>query len=424
MINSPKVVFRLEGDLALNNPDRKNANINKVKRETTGMFDYFSNEEKKVINMFDYFDGTLTKEKHINIMLENGKYATKEDIDKRKNEYVKYIENSNIWKCIISFENNYLLKNANYKKLQEDLVKEILPMFFKKIGFDKVENMSYQIALHSDTDNLHYHFSFIEKKPNFIYNNKIDYRREFKIEEKHMNFLKSQIVHNIEKNSIYTSTLIKTNNKIEDLKKYFDKDDKNFILHNKEDLKLENKIYDLGKKLYLNGNGNNGRIKYNSINDKEIKDLVKDIKKYIFNNKNKEFNNDYLEFKKNINVLNNYFKKISLDNHVKDYVNNDLTKNKEKYLNNFILNKIVNYANDNYRLKTLNENNIIKEIIVNKYKNNDLKNRYNILKNYLSNPTNKLINKYEIERAIKSINYEMESSIKEFRKMFDYEKEK
>lgn len=424
MINSPKVVFRLEGDLALNNPDRKNANINKVKRETTGMFDYFSNEEKKVINMFDYFDGTLTKEKHINIMLENGKYATKEDIDKRKNDYVKYIENSNIWKCIISFENNYLLKNANYKKLQEDLVKEILPMFFKKIGFDKVENMSYQIALHSDTDNLHYHFSFIEKKPNFIYNNKIDYRREFKIEEKHMNFLKSQIVHNIEKNSIYTSTLIKTNNKIEDLKKYFDKDDKNFILHNKEDLKLENKIYDLGKKLYLNGNGNNGRTKYNSINDKEIKDLVKDIKKYIFNNKNKEFNNDYLEFKKNINVLNNYFKKISLDNHVKDYVNNDLTKNKEKYLNNFILNKIVNYANDNYRLKTLNENNIIKEIIVNKYKNNDLKNRYNILKNYLSNPTNKLINKYEIERAIKSINYEMESSIKEFRKMFDYEKEK
>ena len=424
MINSPKVVFRLEGDLALNNPDRKNANINKVKRETTGMFDYFSNEEKKVINMFDYFDGTLTKEKHINIMLENGKYATKEDIDKRKNEYVKYIENSNIWKCIISFENNYLLKNANYKKLQEDLVKEILPMFFKNIGFDKVENMSYQIALHSDTDNLHYHFSFIEKKPNFIYNNKIDYRREFKIEEKHMNFLKSQIVHNIEKNSIYTSTLIKTNNKIEDLKKYFDKDDKNFILHNKEDLKLENKIYDLGKKLYLNGNGNNGRIKYNSIDDNEIKGLVKDIKKYIFNNKNEEFNNDYLEFKKNINVLNNYFKKISLDNHVKDYVNNDLTKNKEKYLNNFILNKIVNYANDNYRLKTLNENNIIKEIIVNKYKNNDLKNRYNILKNYLSNPTNKLINKYEIERAIKSINYEMESSIKEFRKMFDYEKEK
>ena len=236
-----------------------------------------------------------------------------------------------------------------------------------------------------------------------------------------MNFLKSQIVHNIEKNSIYTSTLIKTNNKIEDLKKYFDKDDKNFILHNKKDLELENKIYDLGKKLYLNGNGNNGRIKYNSIDDNEIKGLFKDIKKYIFNNKNEEFNNDYLEFKKNINVLNNYFKKISLDNHVKDYVNNDLTKNKEKYLNNFILNKIVNYANDNYRLKTLNENNIIKGIILNKYKDNELKDRYNILKNYLSNPTNKLINKYEIERAIKSINYEMEESIKEFRKMFNYD---
>lgn len=423
MRSSPRVVFKLIGDLALNNPDRKITNINKVKRETAGMFDYYGNEEKKVINMFDYFDGTLTKDKHINIMLENGKFATKEDIDKRKNDYVKYIENSNIWKCIISFENDYLLKNANYKKLQEDLVKEILPMFFKKIGFDKVDNMSYQIALHSDTDNLHYHFSFIEKKPNFIYNNKIDYRREFKIEEKHMNFLKSQIVHNIEKNSIYTPTLIKTNTKIDDLKKYFDRDDKNFILHNKKDLELENKIYELGKKLYLNGNGNNGKIKYNSIDNKEIKGLVKDIKKYLFNNANEDFKKDYLEFKRNINDLNNYFKKISLDNNIKDYVNNDLTKNKEKYLNNFILNKIVNYANDNYKLKTLNENNIIKEIIVNKYKDNDLKDRYNILKNYLSNSTNKLINKYEIEKAIKSINYEMEESIKEFRKMFNYDME-
>ena len=421
MTSSPKVVLKVKGEFALNNPDRKNTNINKIKKETTGMFDYFGNEKKKVINMFDYFDGSLTKEKHINIMLENGKYATKEDIDKRKKDYVKYIENSNIWKCVISFDNEYFNKHTNYKKLQDSLVKEILPMFFKKMGFDKIENMSYQIALHSDTDNLHYHFSFIEKKPNFEYNDRIDYRREIKIDKKDLNFLKIQIIHSIEKNSIYTPTLIKTNNKIEDLKKYFDKDDKNFILHNKRDLELENKIYYLGEKLYLKELGNNGKIKYNSINDKEIKDLVKDIKKYIFNNANEDFKNDYIEFKNNKNILNSYFKKISLDNHVKDYINNELTKNKEKYLNNFILNGIVNYANDNYRLKTLNENNIIKGIIVNKYKDNDLKDRYNILKNYLSNPTNKLINKYEIEKAIKSINYEMEESIKEFRKMFNYD---
>ena len=54
--------------------------------------------------------------------------------------------------------------------------------------------MSYQIALHSDTDNLHYHFSFVEKKPNFKYNNKIDYRREFKIEKKDMNFTEELFV--------------------------------------------------------------------------------------------------------------------------------------------------------------------------------------------------------------------------------------
>ena len=184
MTSSPKVVLKIKGDFALNNPDRKNTNINKIKKETTGMFDYFGNEKKKVINMFDYFDGSLTKDKHINIMLENGKYATKEDIDKRKKDYVKYIENSNIWKCVISFDNEYFNKHTNYKKLQDSLVKEILPMFFKKMGFDKIENMSYQIALHSDTDNLHYHFSFIEKKPNYNYDNKIDYRRELKIDKK------------------------------------------------------------------------------------------------------------------------------------------------------------------------------------------------------------------------------------------------
>ena len=218
MTNRPKVVLKVKGDFALNNPDRKTYNINKVKKETTGMFDYFGNEEKRVINMFDYFDGSLTKDEHINIMLEDGKYATKEDINKRKEEYVKYIEKSNIWKCVISFDNDYLTKKCNYKKLQVDLVKEILPMFFKRIGFANIENMSYQVALHSDTDNLHYHFSFIEKNPNFKGYGELNYRRELVFDRKDMNFLKSQIIHNIEKNTLYTPTLIKTNNKIEEKK--------------------------------------------------------------------------------------------------------------------------------------------------------------------------------------------------------------
>ena len=136
-MTSPKVVVKIQGDYSLNNVDRKTKNVNKINNATTNMFDYYGNEEKRLLNMFDYYNGTLTKDNYVNIMLENGKYATKEDIEKRKIQYLKYIENSNIWKCVISFNNDYLEKNIHYEKLEKALMKEILPMFFKKIGFTK-----------------------------------------------------------------------------------------------------------------------------------------------------------------------------------------------------------------------------------------------------------------------------------------------
>ena len=383
------------------------------------MFDYYGNEEKRLLNMFDYYNGTLTKDNYVNIMLENGKYATKEDIEKRKIQYLKYIENSNIWKCVISFNNDYLEKNIHYEKLEKALMKEILPMFFKKIGFIDINNMSYQIALHSDTDNLHYHFSFIEKKPNFKYIDKVGNRRKLKINENDINFLKNQIVHYIEKEKIYTSLLKETNKDIDKLKKYFDNKEKCFVLKNKNDLILENKIYELGKLLYNSNKISDNKIKYNSLKSKEIKNLTREIKKYIFGT-DKNISQDYKVFNHNLNKINDYFIEISKDNNIKDYINSNLVLSKKNYINNYILNSIVNYAN--YKYKKVKEQDILQKIILDKYKNNKMKNRYSILKSYLSN--NVLINKKEIDYALRKLNYEMQECIKEFDKMFNYEKDR
>ena len=418
-MTSPKVVVKIQGDYSLNNVDRKTKNVNKINNATTNMFDYYGNEEKRLLNMFDYYNGTLTKDNYVNIMLENGKYATKEDIEKRKIQYLKYIENSNIWKCVISFNNDYLEKNIHYEKLEKALMKEILPMFFKKIGFIDINNMSYQIALHSDTDNLHYHFSFIEKKPNFKYIDKVGYRRKLKINENDINFLKNQIVHYIEKEKIYTSLLKETNKDIDKLKKYFDNKEKCFVLKNKNDLILENKIYELGKLLYNSNKISDNKIKYNSLKSKEIKNLTREIKKYIFGT-NKNISQDYKVFNHNLNKINDYFIEISKDNNIKDYINSSLVLSKKNYINNYILNSIVNYAN--YKYKNVKEQDILQKIILDKFKNRKIKNRYSILKSYLSN--NVLINKKEIDYTLRKLNYEMQECIKEFDKMFNYEKDR
>lgn len=418
-MTSPKVVVKIQGDYSLNNVDRKTKNVNKINNATTNMFDYYGNEEKRLLNMFDYYNGTLTKDNYVNIMLENGKYATKEDIEKRKIQYLKYIENSNIWKCVISFNNDYLEKNIHYEKLEKALMKEILPMFFKKIGFIDINNMSYQIALHSDTDNLHYHFSFIEKKPNFKYIDKVGYRRKLKINENDINFLKNQIVHYTEKEKIYTPLIKETNKDIDKLKKYFDNKEKCFVLNNKNDLILENKIYELGKLLYNSNKISDNKIKYNSLKSKEIKNLTKEIKRYIFGT-NKNISQDYKVFNHNLNKINDYFIEISKDNNIKDYVNSSLVLSKKNYINNYILNSIVNYAN--YKYKKVKEQDILQKIILDKFKNRKIKNRYSILKSYLSN--NVLINKKEIDYTLRKLNYEMQECIKEFDKMFNYEKDR
>ena len=434
MTKSPKVIFNSIFTLALNNPDSKFKNHNKSIKRVQKMYDYYTNEEKRAMSMYDYYTGKLTKEDTMNLVIEDGTFATEKEVEKRKKIAVKYLDNSNLWQGVLSFNNDYLNENIDIHKLEKELATNILPKFFRKCGFKDTNKMFYQLALHTDTDNLHFHFSFMEKVPNYEYaKNKVGYRRTGELSQNEIDFLKAQVIHTIEKEKIYTPLLKETNKDIEELKKYFSPKEKNYLLRDKKDLILEEKILRLGQLLYKERYDNDSKIKYGSIKDKEIINLTKDIKNYLFSKNNGNFKLEYNKFKESLNKINNYFYKINEDNNIKDIVvDTTLTDSKNKYIDNYIYNAIVNYANYNYKRESKNitkikENDIIQEIILKHYLDNKKQTRKNILKTYFTNTNSnqKFRNKQEIENAIKSINDEMTEAQKEFSKLFisnDYTK--
>ena len=434
MTKSPKVIFNSIFTLALNNPDSKYKNHSKSIKRVQKMYNYYTNEEKRAMSMYDYYTGKLTKEDTMNLIIEDGTFATEKEVEKRKKLAVKYLENSNLWQGVLSFNNDYINENIDIHKLEKELATNILPKFFKRCGFKDTNKMFYQLALHTDTDNLHFHFSFMEKEPNYIYHkNKIGYRRSGELSQNEIDFLKSQVVHTIEKEKIYTPLLKEINKDIEELKKYFSPKERNYLLRDKKDLILEEKILRLGQLLYKERYDNDSKIKYGSIKDKEIINLTKDIKNYLFSKNNDNFKLEYNNFKESLNKINNYFYKINEDNNIKDIVvDTTLTDSKNKYIDNYIYNAIVNYANYNYKKESKNitkikENDIIQEIILKHYLDNKKQTRKDILKTYFTNTNSKqkFRNKQEIENAIKSINDEMDEAQKEFSKLFisnDYTK--
>ena len=423
MTNTPKVVVVNMFTPSYRSLNYKYPSKKSVYNSTMDMFDYYADVKKKAFFMLDYFRGKFGKENEMNIMFENGEYATKEQIDQRKKQYEKYIENSNIDKLVISFPEGYLEQSVDIQKFEKALAKHIIPMFLKKCGYADIKNMSYQFSLHTDQDNLHFHLSFAEKKPNYkSYGKKLQYRNAGLLSQKELAFLKNEVEHYIEKEKVFTPLLTEANKEIEELKKYFNPKDKNFLLKDKDDILLEDKIIRLGELISEKRVYQDQRIKFNSIKDKEIKDLTNEIKKYLFVKKDSEFKEDYKEFKSTLKDINDYFKKISENNNIKEF-DNSLIKNKEKYLDNYVLNAIVNHAY--YKNKKISENDLMQEIVYKEYKKAKSKSRINIITNYLSstNRNYQFKNKYQIRQAVKNINDELEDAQKEFEKLFHEDKE-
>ena len=423
-MTSPKVVYNSIFTLSIENVDNRFGKTNFKRVEK--MYDYYTNKDKRAMSMYDYYTGKLTKETTTNLVLENGKYADEDEVARRKKRAVKYLQKSNLWQGVLSFNNKYINENIDIHKLEQTLATSILPKFFRHCGFKDPKKMFYQLALHCDTDNLHFHFSFMEKVPNYEYTkNKIDYRRTGMLTEKEIDFLKAQVVLAIEREKIYTPLLKETNKDIDDLKVYFNPKEKNFLLYNQKDLLLEEKILRLGKLLYDDRNGKDTKIKYGSIKNKEIQTLTREIKNYIFSTDN-NFKLEYINFKSSLNKINDYFKSIYIDNNIKNLVvDTTLIDSKQKYIDNYIYNSIVNHSNYVYTKARKNntaihEKDIIQEIIYQHYLKNKKQNKKDILKAYLSSniPKHQFKNKVAIEQAIRNINEEMEEAQKDFSKLF------
>ena len=351
-MTKPDVIFNCRYTYSLNHIDNKfnKTKEKKILKKVNLMFDYYSNEQKRAMSMFDYYTGNINKDKTMNLVIENGKYATKDIIEKRKKQYAKYIKDSNLWQGVLSFNNDYIDSHIELKELEQRIIKQVLPKFLLECGFKDIKNMSYQIALHTDTDNYHFHISFIEKKPNYISKlNSIQYRRKGKINQHEIDFMKNQTLLAIEREKEFRPLTIEVNKDIEELKKYFKYNTKNFLLKDKENLILESNILKLGQLL---NDKRNSRIKYNSINDPEIKDLTENIKKYVLDKENKDFQSDYRDFYYQLNNLNDYFNKLNKRNNIKEKMNVKYILSKQEYLDNYIYNAIVNYSKKYYDYKS------------------------------------------------------------------------
>lgn len=446
---SPKVVFKSKYCLALNSRDNKNKSSNHKEdrlKDVDDMVDYFSNEKKKTVGMFEYYMGHTRKENY-NLILEDGSNSTKKDIARIKTEYKKYIENSNLWKGILSFKREYLDENIDIKTLEQKIAKEVMPQFLKYCGFKDIKNMSYVFSIHTNRKHQpHIHFAFIEKKPNFICaNNKLGYRRKGKISIDEQNYLKRLVELAIEREKYYTPLLKKTNEDIDYLKSYFNPKERNFTLRNVNEIYIEEDILKLGeliKQYREQNNQTSKKVKYNSIKNnelgKEIKSLTKEIKKYLFNDDTSILYASRKDINKDLENLNNYFDELNKNNNIEELTSdNSIVNKKEEYIDNYIYNSIVNhslYKYEHISMIVKNKNNIdkitIDDLIQEVAYQNSKRNKYNdkqrrklVLDNYFkgNSSISKFPSKHQMEKALKNINYEMEKASQEFSKLFNYD---
>ena len=316
-MSSPYVVVKNKYTPSYNNLNFSYRTKQAVYNSTMNMLDYFADVKKKAFYMLDYFSGKIGKDKETNIIFEDGNYATKKDIELRKIQYTKYIENSNIYKLIISFPSGYLEQSVDIPTFEKKMAKEIIPDFLRKCGFVDIKKMSYQFALHTNTDQTHFHISFAEKQPNYKSHDKISYRYKGQLTKEELRYFKNIILHAIHGEKISGPLIKKTNQEIEELKKFFNPEDRNFLLNDKDNILLEEKLFKLGS-LLEKYRSSDRKIKFNSIKDKEIIDLTHEIKREIFLKSDSNFKDEYKQFKNSLNELNSYYKKLSESNHLKD----------------------------------------------------------------------------------------------------------
>lgn len=444
MSSTPKIIYTCKYRLGYNNPDNKYKSTSYkqfLKKDAERMTGYYQDKEKEVVGMIDYYMGSK-QERPVNLVLENGEYATEKEQEKIKKDIINATENSNLWKGVISFDNEWLTQRITLRDLEKILAKEVIPKFLKKCGFKDKNNMRYCFSLHGNTDNLHFHIAFVEMKPNYICKDgKISYRRKGKISENEKNYLKEQLFIAIERESVLKPKIVKLNKDIAELKKYFNINEKNFILKDINNIRMEEKIIKLGFLVDKYRNDKTvKKIKYGSIRNNElgseIKKLTKEIKNYLFNNPSSDLFQKRKIVKQDLDNLNEYYVKVNKELHIETKIkNNQLVNVKQKYVDSYVLNSIINHAlfrtnkmenivksRTSKNIITLDD--LLQELAYEKsreYKGRNV--RLIILKrnfNYMHTKYRFKLSK-EIIHAVKNLNEEMNKEAKYFSKLFSYD---
>ena len=109
----------------------------------------------------DYLDYTGNQEKSSGVFNQTGLLSY--DSKRLIREALRNTK-SCIWDLVISFETEYGLNNVDNYEDALELVKSVLPKFFKALK-RKEDNIIWFGGLHTNTDNRHIHISFFEKEP-------------------------------------------------------------------------------------------------------------------------------------------------------------------------------------------------------------------------------------------------------------------
>ena len=446
---TPKIVFTCKFRFALNNPDNKFKTESYKKfleSDVKTMTGYYKDRKKEVIGMIDYYTGSK-QERLVNLVLENGNYATEKDQEKIKNQFVKATDNSNLYKGVVSFDTNWISQTIGLRDLEKLIAKEVMPKFLKRCGFVDMKKMRYCFSFHGNTKHLHLHMAFVELAPNHINRDgKILHRRLGMITQEEKDFFKNELLIAIERKSIMKPMLTEINKDIDELKQYFNPKDKNFILKDIYDIRFEEKIIKLGFLVeQYRSDKNNKKVKYGSIQNnefgKEIKKLTKEIKEELFKNKDSELFEQRSKVDNDLKKLNDYYDELNKQNHIESRIkNNKLVVQKSDYVDSYIHNAIVNHA----LFRTNKLQNIVKTKNTNKkitlddllqelaYENSQVYKGKNIklilLKNNFRGKTKKerFKLKHEITKAVKNLNDEMEKYANDFHKLFvnnEYDKQ-
>lgn len=384
----------------------------------SGYMIYSRNEEKANIslkdlennsNLFDYMMGgkkelsimELNSMKREKMMMDkSGNYVSDSEACKKNFYWSKLFDKSNIHLSVLSFNKDYIDQNIGIDVLQKELATKIMPMFLKRCGYENPnQTMDWVVALHSavDRNNYHFHIGFIEKKESYrTTDNKLHFKQRLNLNDDELNFMKRQSILSIERAKVFTPSLIKLNQSLEEYKKYFNPKEKSFTLKNIKNIDLEYKILRLGY-LLDQVRQNSKHIKYNSLPrnhiGKEIRLLTQDIKKNILSSKEIELSKK--EIDKSIEDINSIFKKIDLENNIsnvgfEEAKDSKLVQDKLEKYDNYVLNAIVNnslyvYKNRFSSKASISINDIMDEAILLVYLNKKKNQKSNILKNSFQN---------------------------------------